>query len=120
MKIKSYTAESVAEALKRVRSEMGADAFVLKTRRLDNSRGSEKFEMTACTEEEIIVKESAEKKITGESNRVEAFTNDKHAEPKQTTPANQSEQLNEVNKRLDSIDRKLAAIIIQMNGIRQN
>jgi flagellar biosynthesis protein FlhF len=48
MIIKTITAESVAAALKRVRSELGPQAVVLKTRQLENRGLGERVEITAC------------------------------------------------------------------------
>jgi flagellar biosynthesis protein FlhF len=53
MIIKSFVADSVAGALKMVRSELGGDAVILKTRKLDASRNSVvggKVEVTACVD----------------------------------------------------------------------
>ncbi|MFZ5981434.1 MAG: hypothetical protein ACOYVF_12475 [Candidatus Zixiibacteriota bacterium] len=48
MIIKSFTAESAAAALKKVRSEMGGDAVVLKTRELGGRNREARVEITAC------------------------------------------------------------------------
>lgn len=53
MIIKTFTAESAAAALKMVRTELGRDAVVLKTRELPLGRGSERIEITACCEKPI-------------------------------------------------------------------
>lgn len=53
MIIRSYTAESVAGALKRVRSEMGGQAVVLKTRMIDVA-GQKQFEVTACLDKPSV------------------------------------------------------------------
>ncbi|MCK5126307.1 MAG: hypothetical protein KAR42_08620 [candidate division Zixibacteria bacterium] len=51
MIVKSYTADTVAGALKRVRMDLGGDAVILKTRKVDPNRSSVdggKVEVTAC------------------------------------------------------------------------
>ena len=48
MIIKSFTADSVAAALKEVRAELGGEAVVLKTRQLVNPGDSNRIEITAC------------------------------------------------------------------------
>lgn len=53
MKIRSFVAESVAAALKQVRSEMGGSAVVLKTSRVIDAQGQEGFEVTACLDEPV-------------------------------------------------------------------
>ena len=54
MVIRSYTAESVAAALKRVRQEMGGGAVVLKTRMLDGAAGDRQYEVTACLDQVTV------------------------------------------------------------------
>jgi flagellar biosynthesis protein FlhF len=48
MIIKSFVAESASAALKQIRSELGGDAVVLKTRRVRNRLGGYDVEVTAC------------------------------------------------------------------------
>lgn len=52
MIVKSFTADTVAGALKLVRSELGGDAVILKTRRLDpaSRTGTPRVEVTACVD----------------------------------------------------------------------
>ncbi|HSG98552.1 MAG TPA: hypothetical protein VLB27_00790, partial [candidate division Zixibacteria bacterium] len=57
MVIKSYLGESVAEALKKIRSELGPKAMVLKTRALNASEsgmGRRMVEITACLEKPTV------------------------------------------------------------------
>ena len=54
MMIRSYTAESVASALKQVRTEMGGDAVVLKTRLVDSENGGRQYEVTACLDQPTV------------------------------------------------------------------
>jgi len=50
MIIKTFTADSMAAALKLVRSELGRDSVVLKTREMPAGPGGGRVEITACTE----------------------------------------------------------------------
>jgi flagellar biosynthesis protein FlhF len=122
MRIKSYTAESVAEALKLVRTEMGRDAILLRTREFLNSSGSEKIEVTACSK--------------GEVNQVKALKNNNSAASKEnkierlnetitdesTSVSNVKAELVSLNKRLDNVEEKLTEIIDQLlkNSINFN
>ncbi len=54
MVIRSYTAESVASALKEVRREMGGDAVVLKTRLVDGENSQKLYEVTACLDQPTV------------------------------------------------------------------
>lgn len=58
MIIKTFTAESSAAALKRVRTEMGGEAIVLKTRRVVMSDNKPMFEVTACLEKASVARAS--------------------------------------------------------------
>jgi flagellar biosynthesis protein FlhF len=69
MIIKTFTAESAAAALKRVRAELGKDAVVLKTRELQDPSGQDKIEITACTESPLPVKESPSPKVANQPVR---------------------------------------------------
>lgn len=59
MIIKSFTAESASAALKKVRSEMGGDAVVLKTREIKESGGGNRVEITACLDKPSAAQASA-------------------------------------------------------------
>jgi flagellar biosynthesis protein FlhF len=59
MIIKTITAESVAAALKRVRSELGPQAVVLKTRQLEGRGMNERVEITACLDNPSVAQTSA-------------------------------------------------------------
>lgn len=54
MMIRSYTADSVASALKQVRTEMGGDAVVLKTRVVPGAAGEKLYEVTACLDQPTV------------------------------------------------------------------
>ena len=58
MIIKSFTAESAAAALKKVRSEMGGDAVVLKTRELGGRNREARVEITACLDKPSVAQTS--------------------------------------------------------------
>lgn len=57
MMIKSFTAESAAAALKQVRSEMGGDAVVLKTRHVTDGAGQKRIEVTACLDKPPVTQQ---------------------------------------------------------------
>jgi flagellar biosynthesis protein FlhF len=59
MIIKSFTAESAAAALKKVRSEMGGDAVVLKTRESKEPDGGIRVEITACLDKPSVAQATA-------------------------------------------------------------
>jgi len=54
MIIKTFTAESSAAALKRVKAEMGGEAIVLKTRQVSDESSQTMFEVTACLEKPTV------------------------------------------------------------------
>ena len=54
MVIRSYTADSVASALKQVRTDMGGDAVVLKTRVVDSAGLGKMYEVTACLDKPTV------------------------------------------------------------------
>ncbi|PWB68692.1 hypothetical protein C3F09_11115, partial [candidate division GN15 bacterium] len=53
MIIKTFTAESMAAALKLVRSELGKESVVLKSREIPASPDGARVEITACTEKPL-------------------------------------------------------------------
>ena len=59
MIIKSFKAETSAAALKMVRSEMGGDAIILKTRELFGELDSNRIEITACLEHPTVGQSNA-------------------------------------------------------------
>jgi len=54
MVIRSYTADSVASALKQVRTGMGGNAVVLKTRVVNSANSGKMYEVTACLEKPTV------------------------------------------------------------------
>jgi len=58
MIIRSFMDESVAAALKQVRTEMGGEAVVLKTRQVAGESGSTRFEVTACLDKPFAAQAS--------------------------------------------------------------
>ncbi|UCG61020.1 MAG: hypothetical protein JSV52_11920 [Candidatus Zixiibacteriota bacterium] len=124
MIIKTFTGESSAAALKRVRKEMGGDAVVLKTRRISGPADKPIFEVTACLERASVGqaatllpdKNAVEAKPVGQNPRPEPepATSDNTTD---TTPDTRSPNLDE---RINAIDRKLSQLIslgIQPDGI---
>jgi len=59
MVIKTFTADSAVAALKRVREEMGGEAFVLKTRQVRTRGGRPLVEITACLNRPTVAQASS-------------------------------------------------------------
>ncbi len=59
MIIKTFTADTAASALKKVRQEMGGDAIVLKTREISDQVGGRQMEVTACLDKPSVAQASA-------------------------------------------------------------
>ena len=93
MIIKSFAADSVASALKKVRQEMGRDAIVLRTHQALAGSGRERIEITACIDKPTV-------------GRVEAVINDA-PEPKQSftegVDVNLSSRIKELDRNLDQL-----------------
>lgn len=111
MRIKSYAAETVAAALKRVRTEMGADAFLLKTRSLLNPLGFEEVEVIACAEEEKSMQAFSKK---DESNRMDRKPKNAPTLMESAAPKRAKANLTGVHERLAAIEGQLSALISQM------
>ncbi len=120
MRIKSYTAESVADALKRIRTELGGEAFVLKTRKLVNPLGMERVEITACCDDPEAVKPNAKPDASTGSSRIEKAVRENPALPNAPAVLRNDFDLSGVHKRLDDIERKLAALFSQMAEKQSN
>jgi len=111
MVIRSYTAESVAAALKQVRSEMGGEAVVLKTRIVDASHGQKQYEITACLDKPtvqqanvVLTKDTGSEPPVTEAPRAERFD----APGKVVTPLPESTDL---EKRLSAIENLLGMLV---------
>lgn len=119
MIIKSFTAESAASALKEVRSQMGGEAVVLKTRKVVDESGRAAIEVTACLDRSSVAQSS--RILSSRSNRVadaiRASESSEQAvvpaaEPKQTpAPVEASPAEPQVDKRLAELEAKLAQLI---------
>ena len=120
MVIRSYTAESVASALKQVRREMGGGAVVLKTRVIDDARGGRQYEITACLDKPTV--EQAASVLTAEAETPTATVEvaKATAAPKPTkaaqrevppAPAVETPQPSEVERRLSAIEERLDLLI---------
>ncbi len=113
MIIKSFTAESIAEALKRVRTEMGGDAFVLKTRKFLNVSGLENVEVTACAEEKLAQRSPSKSNGAGATNRIEKAVSESTCKQNIEKPVIGKSELETIHDRLDAIEGMLAALISQ-------
>lgn len=123
MIIKTFTEESSAAALKRVRQEMGGEAIVLKTRKVTGANHKPMVEVTACLEKASVtqtsdilvdvVKERDSLKPTPPQTRMDTVK----TRPSQTEAEKPGDELDD---RIASIDRKLNQLIalgIQPDGI---
>jgi len=111
MRIKSFTADSVAAALKEVRQEMGSDATVLRTRRLKGGRGGGQIEITACTEKPSAVQATAILHETVAPVRVSGQAEPPVSNPEVTLESTVSscpeEAAFNLDDRIERIERKL-------------
>ena len=115
MRIKAYSAESVAEALKQVRSEMGSEAFLLKTRKFVDPLGASQVEVTACIGDEQPFHLRTQPSISVESNRIKNNLQNEAALTKNNSSPTNSVELSALHDRLDAIEGMLAALISQMS-----
>lgn len=115
MIIKSFTADSAAAALKQVRSEMGGDAVVLKTRHVTTGTGQKRIEVTACLDQAPAASTAA----APVSERRISTPRWKPVAPDQPTPAVSrpatapslpESALAELNERFDRLEAQLAAL----------
>lgn len=115
MIIKSFTAESAASALKEVRSQMGGEAVVLKTRKVVDESGRAAIEVTACLDRPSVAQSS--RILSSRSNRVAdaihaTEPSDTPAEPKPVqTPVESKPAEPPVDKRLAELEAKLTQLI---------
>jgi len=106
MIIKSFTAPTVAAALKMVRTEMGGDAVVLKTRVLAMESGEpdNRVEVTACIDESILspgrINEMLNRKETSPKEKIIKTEKSNRLELEIKVPGDVPDGL---EKRLDSI-----------------
>jgi flagellar biosynthesis protein FlhF len=113
MVIRSYTAESVATALKQVRREMGGAAVVLKTRVIEDPRGTRQYEVTACLDKPTV--EQANTLLNNEAvpaapaaPKVETVRTPQVETPTVTSPSVVSSDL---DKRLNAIEERLDLLL---------
>jgi len=121
MIIKSFTAETAAAALKRVRREMGGEAIVLKTRQLSGGSENARVEVTACLENPNAFQSS---EILGGRMKADAKT---VAPKEQTKTRQESPQRHrfaidtaapETDDRFGALERKLDSLIKSVRSIR--
>ncbi|HVP06290.1 MAG TPA: hypothetical protein VMS71_00505, partial [Candidatus Acidoferrum sp.] len=120
MIIKTITAESVASALKKVRSELGPQAVVLKTRQLENRLGAERIEITACIDKPL---EAETQKTSSDTRTVTRATFNRvtntipAAKPNQMSPRVNVESKSTVSTdRIEQLERKLDQLLAQSAG----
>ncbi len=128
MIIKTFTEDSSAAALKRVRKEMGGDAIVLKTRQVSKAGQSPMFEVTACLENATVAQSSellseptqrpGQPATKPAKTKPEIQVPEKSAQPVQQGPVVQP--ADSLDHRISAIDRKLNQLLslgIQPDGI---
>lgn len=67
MKVKSFTADTVAEALRLIKKEMGSNAIVLKTRKAVSPKGTAQVEIIACINDEQPASASVDQAVATET-----------------------------------------------------
>ncbi|MEE8149890.1 MAG: hypothetical protein V3T75_05500 [candidate division Zixibacteria bacterium] len=67
MKVKSFTADTVAEALRLIKADMGRNAIVLKTRKAVSPKGTVQVEIIACINDEQPASVSVRKTVATET-----------------------------------------------------
>jgi len=123
MIIKTFTEESSAAALKRVRQEMGGEAVVLKTRKVTGVNQKPMVEVTACLEKPSVARASdILVDVTGEKREVKPTAPQRPPEQGKTkAPETRPKKTgDELDERIASIDKKLNQLInlgIQPDGI---
>jgi len=120
MIIKTFTEESSSKALKKVRKEMGGDAFVLKTREVMGNDNIRRVEVTACLEGPSVAQTS---KIFPDSNNIGDGTDRKATtvafeNPKRnTSPSKENNNVEKSSPGIDELLERVQKIEIMLNGI---
>jgi len=120
MRIKSYTAESFAAALKQVRSELGGDALVLKTRKLVNPLGMARVEVTACAGEETGEQAHLLNAVPVKSNPQQSTIQTESLVKPQSESNEKELHFTRVMTKLDTIDSKLSELVNRPNIQRES
>ncbi len=111
MKVKSYTADTVAEALKRIKQEMGRDAIVLKTRKAVSPRGTAQVEIIACINDEQETAAFVDRAVSNKT--LQQAPAKKTAVPKapELIPATRESDTSVINRKLDNRLERLERIL---------
>jgi len=122
MIIKSFTAETAAAALKRVRREMGGDAIVLKTRQLSGGKDDSRVEVTACLENPTAYQssETLAGRLDAETLTVDPKRSPTAAyelRPKRRTSSEQTTAAPDIGNRLEVLEQKLDRLIKTVRSI---
>jgi len=108
MIIRSFVADSVATALKEVRSEMGGNAVVLKTRQVNGQDGGGRYEVTACLDNPTA--EQAGRALSDRKATVAAAVTAERT-PVVRTDAADAVQVRKIEERLNSLEEKLDRLL---------
>lgn len=109
MIIKTFTAETSAQALKEVRKEMGGEAIVLKTTETPNGDNKPIFEVTACLEKPTVAQSSKILSETTKINKVKQTERNRIAP--NTVSQNTFNRPDNWQQKIFDIDQKLNQII---------
>ena len=111
MIIKSFTAESAATALRKVREGLGGDAIVLKTTRVPGPGTSTLVEITACLEKPSVGQASTALS-SGTTDRVQSPIPESFNSDVPSTPTSSFErEINLPDDRLTKLEAKLDQLI---------
>jgi flagellar biosynthesis protein FlhF len=121
MIIRSFVSDSAASALKEVRTQMGGDAVVLKTREVRTGNGAVQFEVTACLDNPTAAQASVA--LAETPRRPEAVTmpesSHTHTTPSRLAPEVlqrvEAPMSSDVSNRLDVIEALLTSYQRQNN-----
>jgi flagellar biosynthesis protein FlhF len=115
MKIKTFTADSVAAALKLVRQEMGSAATVLRTSQVKNDLTGKQIEITACHDDSRVGQKTSVSENALSSSQIRLP--DEHSVPNESLSFRHSdrriiaENVGGLGYRLARIERKLDHLI---------
>jgi flagellar biosynthesis protein FlhF len=115
MKIKTFTADSVAAALKLVRQEMGSAATVLRTSQVKNDLTGKQIEITACIDDSRVIQESSVSENALASSQIrlpgEPIVSNENLSSRYSDGRIIAENVGGLGDRLAQIERKLDHLI---------
>jgi flagellar biosynthesis protein FlhF len=118
MIIKSFTSDTVSSALKRVRTELGGDAVVLKTRQVVDQRGRNHIEITACLDNPTTAQADTALKVQPMTGQNAVTTDDLDRPAENTNPG--ADMQSSVLTDLTELNRKLDLLIAERTNVRSS